>query len=116
MPRAAAVIGPASPFSHTEMPGCASPRSLTAPRGAGRHAGGVAGEVRRARRARAAIAWLLIATCLFAASGGVAMELAVTVDDLPTHGPLPPGVTRRAIADQITTRFGSTRCQECTGS
>ena len=28
-------------------------------------------------------------------------EVAVTVDDLPTHGAMPPGTTRRAIADQM---------------
>ncbi len=38
------------------------------------------------------------------ASGGMqakAQQLAITVDDLPAHGPLPPGVTRVDIAKQV---------------
>jgi hypothetical protein len=30
-----------------------------------------------------------------------AVEMAVTVNDLPTHGPLPPGLTRLGIATQM---------------
>jgi hypothetical protein len=28
-------------------------------------------------------------------------EVAITIDDLPTHRPLPPGITRLAVADHI---------------
>lgn len=33
------------------------------------------------------------------------IQVALTVDDLPAHGPLPPGVTRIAIADKILSAF-----------
>ncbi|MDE1146464.1 MAG: polysaccharide deacetylase family protein [Azospirillaceae bacterium] len=40
---------------------------------------------------------------------GIAAEapvtMAVTVDDLPVHGPLPPGVTRSDVARQVTADF-----------
>ncbi len=43
---------------------------------------------------------LVLSTAL--GSGAIAgTELALTVDDLPTHGALPAGATRRAIADQM---------------
>ena len=34
-----------------------------------------------------------------------AQQIAVTVDDLPAHGPLPPGTTRVEIAQQFTKAF-----------
>ena len=43
---------------------------------------------------------LFLSTAL--GSGAIAgTQLAVTVDDLPTHGALPPGASRLAIADQM---------------
>ena len=50
--------------------------------------------------------WGVAALALFLStalgSGAIAgTELALTVDDLPTHGALPPGATRLAIADQM---------------
>ena len=38
----------------------------------------------------------MLACCLSGAESG-ATEMAVTIDDLPTHGPMPPGVQRVAI-------------------
>jgi len=32
-------------------------------------------------------------------------EVAVTVDDLPTHGPPPPGFDRMAIAEHLLSAF-----------
>jgi len=50
----------------------------------------------------------VLLTCLLAAALGplpaiatTPTELAVTIDDLPTTGTLPPGTTRAAIADQM---------------
>jgi peptidoglycan-N-acetylglucosamine deacetylase len=40
---------------------------------------------------------------LSAAMAAAAPQLAITFDDLPVHGPLPPGLTRVEIAKQITT-------------
>ncbi|HVU50173.1 MAG TPA: subclass B3 metallo-beta-lactamase, partial [Polyangia bacterium] len=34
------------------------------------------------------------------------VEVAVTVDDLPVHGPLPPGVDRAGLADRIIATLG----------
>jgi peptidoglycan/xylan/chitin deacetylase (PgdA/CDA1 family) len=51
------------------------------------------------------IRWRLAAPALLlwttVASAAAATELAVTVDDLPAHGALPPGVTRLAVAEQM---------------
>ena len=43
---------------------------------------------------------LVFAAALLAASPAAAqgLELAITVDDLPVHGPLPPGETRESVA------------------
>jgi peptidoglycan/xylan/chitin deacetylase (PgdA/CDA1 family) len=37
------------------------------------------------------------------------VELAVTVDDLPAHGPLPPGTTRLAVATRLIDALASHR-------
>lgn len=41
----------------------------------------------------------LAALLLAAASAAQAFDVAITVDDLPAHGKLPPGVTRLAVAE-----------------
>jgi len=58
-------------------------------------------DLSRRRRARL-ITWLL-ATVLGLLPGWATAhtELAVTIDDLPTTGALPPGITRAAIVEQI---------------
>jgi hypothetical protein len=39
--------------------------------------------------------------CAFSGTASAATEMAVTIDDLPTHGALPPGMQRVTIAEQI---------------
>ena len=46
-------------------------------------------------------ALVLLMPTAFASPALAERELAVTVDDLPSHGALPPGTTRQAIADQM---------------
>src|SRR2546425_11997008 len=46
------------------------------------------------------VAWLLVWLLVCAPAFG-ATEMAITVDDLPTHGALPPGTTRLAIAQRM---------------
>ena len=43
------------------------------------------------------------ALAIAATADAAAPQLAITFDDLPVHGPLPPGLTRVEIARQITT-------------
>ena len=43
--------------------------------------------------------WLLV--CAIGVGSARAQQIAFTFDDLPSHGPLPPGVTRLQIADSI---------------
>jgi cellulose synthase (UDP-forming) len=56
---------------------------------------------------RLALAWkrfvapLIVVLALLFPAVATGADLAVTIDDLPTHGPLPPGITRLAVADQI---------------
>lgn len=40
---------------------------------------------------------------------GRPLELAITFDDLPAHGPLPPGVTRIEVAQKIVAALGRAR-------
>lgn len=40
--------------------------------------------------------------CCLVANSEASIKVAITVDDLPTHGPLPPGVTREMIAKKMT--------------
>lgn len=57
---------------------------------------------RRCRRGFGAVLWFLVAVVsLPPVSAVAATELAVTIDDLPATGPLPPGVTRLSIATQM---------------
>jgi len=44
--------------------------------------------------------WAVVLACGLTSPGGAA-EMAVTVDDLPTHGALPRGMQRVAIAEQM---------------
>jgi peptidoglycan-N-acetylglucosamine deacetylase len=49
-----------------------------------------------------AVVWVLAAVSVFAHPGHAgAQQIAITFDDLPVHGPLPPGETRREIASRI---------------
>ena len=43
--------------------------------------------------------WTLIACIgiLLLASGAFAQQVAITIDDLPSHGALPPGMTRTDV-------------------
>jgi cellulose synthase (UDP-forming) len=56
---------------------------------------------------RFAFAWkrfvapFIVVLALLSPSAASGTDLAITIDDLPTHGPLPPGITRLAVADQI---------------
>ena len=45
--------------------------------------------------------WFCAAVLLYASVAQAATDLAVTVDDLPTHGPLPPRVSRVDVAAQM---------------
>ena len=47
------------------------------------------------------VAPLIVVLALLFPAPVTGIELAITIDDLPTHGPLPPGRTRVAVADQI---------------
>jgi len=47
------------------------------------------------------VAPLIVVLALLFPVPATGTELAITIDDLPTHGPLPPGISRVAVADQI---------------
>jgi peptidoglycan-N-acetylglucosamine deacetylase len=47
------------------------------------------------------VLWVVVLACALAGRASGATEMAVTIDDLPTHGPLPKGMQRAAIAEQI---------------
>jgi len=47
------------------------------------------------------VAPLIVVLALLFPAGVTGTEVAITIDDLPTHGPLPPGITRLAVAEQI---------------
>jgi cellulose synthase (UDP-forming) len=47
------------------------------------------------------VAPLIVVLALLFPSAVTGTDLAITIDDLPTHGPLPPGITRLAVADQL---------------
>ena len=50
---------------------------------------------------------LLLSVLLLLASSASAQQLAITVDDLPAHGDLPPAVTRAGIAQSFVDAFKS---------
>ena len=50
------------------------------------------------------VLWAVMLSCALAGRASGATEMAVTIDDLPTHGALPKGTQRTAIAEQITDR------------
>ncbi len=47
------------------------------------------------------VAPFVVVLALLFPSAATGTDLAITIDDLPTHGLLPPGTTRLAVADQI---------------
>jgi peptidoglycan/xylan/chitin deacetylase (PgdA/CDA1 family) len=47
------------------------------------------------------ILWTAVLVCGLASAANGATELAVTVDDLPAHGPLPPDMQRVPIAERL---------------
>lgn len=47
------------------------------------------------------VALAIVALVLALAAAAAAQEVALTFDDLPAHGPLPPGMTRLDIAKSI---------------
>ena len=59
-------------------------------------------EPRDSTRITAAANVTLVPHSFYFGPGLAATELAVTVDDLPAHGALPPGTTRTAIAARMT--------------
>ena len=59
------------------------------------------GRLRVALASRRFVAPLMVALALLFPTPATGTDLAITVDDFPTHGPLPPGSTRVAVADQI---------------
>src|SRR5262249_51212807 len=59
------------------------------------------GRLRVALALRRLVAPLIVVLALLLPAPVTGIELAITIDDLPTHGPLPPGSTRVAVADQI---------------
>jgi len=44
---------------------------------------------------------LWVCCAVLPAAGAAAQQIAITFDDLPAHGPLPPGETRIEIADKV---------------
>jgi len=46
------------------------------------------------------VLWAVMLSCTLAGRASGATEMAVTIDDLPTHGALPKGTQRTAIAEQ----------------
>ena len=57
------------------------------------------------------VRWLIV-TWLLCVSGGAgtclhAQELAITFDDLPAHGPLPPGMARPAVVKSLLGSFAA---------
>lgn len=55
------------------------------------------------RSGRRSAVMALVASALAAAGTqhGAAQQIAFTMDDLPAHGPLPPGMTRAQVAEQV---------------
>ena len=61
---------------------------------------------------------LLFAGCAGATAGGrggSAPQLAITMDDLPVHGPLPAGETRTSVAERIVAAFRAAGVPEVYG-
>ena len=76
---------------------------------------------RRHERTKALIAQcsrFLAFVVLLAASPatGVAQEVALTFDDLPAHGPLPPGMTRLEVAKSIIATLKAANAPQVYGS
>jgi cellulose synthase (UDP-forming) len=61
----------------------------------------VLGTPRLAFALRRFVAPFIVVLALLFPSAATGTDLAITIDDLPTHGLLPPGITRLAVADQI---------------
>lgn len=53
------------------------------------------------RRGKRLATWMVLIFCFGWAVGIHAQQIAITFDDLPSHGPLPPGETRQQVAAQI---------------
>jgi peptidoglycan/xylan/chitin deacetylase (PgdA/CDA1 family) len=47
------------------------------------------------------VLWAVVLACALSGAASGATEMAVTIDDLPTHGALPQGMQRVTIAEQI---------------
>jgi cellulose synthase/poly-beta-1,6-N-acetylglucosamine synthase-like glycosyltransferase/peptidoglycan/xylan/chitin deacetylase (PgdA/CDA1 family) len=47
------------------------------------------------------MASLIVMLTLLLPAAAAGIEVAITIDDLPTHGTLPPGITRLEVADKI---------------
>jgi len=59
------------------------------------------GTVRLVWASRRFVAPLIVMMTLLFPTAAPGTEVAITIDDLPTHGPLPAGITRVAVADQL---------------
>ena len=59
------------------------------------------GSLRLALAWRRFVAPSIVTLALLFPSAVTGTDLAVTIDDLPTHGSLPPGITRLAVADRL---------------
>lgn len=59
----------------------------------------------KARKSTRSVGILSLLACASVAVHAQRLELAITVDDLPTHGQLPPGVTREAVAQSFLDTF-----------
>jgi peptidoglycan/xylan/chitin deacetylase (PgdA/CDA1 family) len=60
------------------------------------------------------VLWAAVMACGLTSAGGAA-EMAVTVDDLPTHGALPLGMQRLVIAEQMITALTRNGVPEVVG-
>lgn len=61
--------------------------------------------VTKARRVATLLAALLFCFASLEAAHAQKLQLAITVDDLPAHGELPPGVTRQQVAQSFLDTF-----------
>src|SRR5579863_9010391 len=112
-----------APFSGSfpAQAGMASARPIESGRALG-HPGTITGAglrcAVRPARALLAMVWASTAACSSVERGGQParlperpaaepIQVAVTVDDLPVHGPMPPGVTRLAIAERLLAAFAA---------
>jgi peptidoglycan-N-acetylglucosamine deacetylase len=70
----------------------------------------------RRPRSKQPVAFCFACLCLLAfATTALAQEVALTFDDLPAHGPLPPGVTRTDVVNSIIKTLQDARVPQVYG-